>query len=128
MANNLTTKQAGMTQEEIEKYALLLANNAKKLDYGRDIESGRGWWSDRNAIAYNAANKMAKKILSSFPQWISVEDRLPKGNVIVIDAYGEINVAFYGESIEGFWLSCDGTSEIIADVTHWMPLPETPTK
>lgn len=85
-------------------------------DYGPDIAA--------------ACNKIADDLLKEHevaePQWISVDDRLPEGNVLVIDAYGEINVAFYDDSIEEFWLSCDGTAVIIADVTHWMPLPEPP--
>lgn len=66
--------------------------------------------------------------------WINVKDRLPdvkigsflvwpptqfpKNSKCVVAEYYEDSGGFYDEAYENF----------ISDVTHWMPLPEPPTK
>jgi len=59
-------------------------------------------------------------------EWISVEDRLPKNGdpVLYYDGY----FSFLGHIDNGYrWHSFyDGDRH--CHVTHWMPLPEPPTK
>lgn len=68
---------------------------------------------------------------NSYPTWISVDERLPDENdvVIVCAEYGvERSTAEYFYD-EGRWHPIDGyySSEII-NVTHWMPLPPAPSQ
>lgn len=68
-----------------------------------------------------AAEKDAKK-----PEWISVKDRLPEENVVVLicvdnGQYKEVKVS----GLTGFgWVLFDKNKN--KEVTHWMPLPEPP--
>lgn len=62
-------------------------------------------------------------------EWISVEDRLPKGYTYVLVHIKEkdgspVTVGWY--SSEWGWAGYDsyGTNDL--EVTHWMPLPEVP--
>jgi len=72
-------------------------------------------------------------------EWISVEDRLPEEHDIV-DVYcsdgrnTEIEFydgGFYGPeqdfSVDDCGYGCLSNTDLINDVTHWMPLPEPPT-
>lgn len=65
-------------------------------------------------------------------EWISVEDRLPEEEkiVIVFDLYQGITTGYVENNV---FISpdiiCDGNNIIEIDlqqVTHWMPLPEAP--
>lgn len=53
--------------------------------------------------------------------WISVEDRLPEPNVVVIVAFGdgEVAPAQWLRSVWSYW-------RMDADITHWMPMPPAP--
>ena len=55
--------------------------------------------------------------------WISVEDRIPTGKVIVIDSNGLISTGIFCGDINKTWY-VDGVC--ITNVTHWMPIPELP--
>ena len=56
-------------------------------------------------------------------EWISVDDRLPEKDEIVIICTDE-NFIYAGELIGDTWfLDNDSWTET---VTHWMPLPEPP--
>lgn len=57
-------------------------------------------------------------------EWISVDERLPEKltHVIVHDEDGTVGEAFYLSGDRFEWV----TSEELAFVTHWMPLPEAP--
>ena len=57
--------------------------------------------------------------------WISVDERLPESEkiVIVCDEYGNVGVAYFYKQERKFrWVD----NEEIAFATHWMPLPERP--
>lgn len=56
-------------------------------------------------------------------EWISVKDRLPDmfEDVLVY----EIVLGFYVARLGQFYFETD--IGILQEVTHWMPLPETPT-
>lgn len=67
-----------------------------------------------------AAEKDAKK-----PEWISVKDRLPEKNniVLVCTDNGQYKVVLTSHlSSYGEWISYDKNRK----VTHWMPFPELP--
>ena len=62
------------------------------------------------------------------PNWISVEDELPKigKDVLVLREDGEMQVAHqYNEEITRWW-SVDGFP-LKNNITHWMPLPQAPS-
>lgn len=61
------------------------------------------------------------------PQWISVEDELPKlnsGMVIVASYKGEIDFMIYSNS---GWHNSKRWCCVKGVITHWMPLPQAPT-
>lgn len=60
-------------------------------------------------------------------KWISVNDRLPKRNQRVIAYFPLLSTSPMDSLYDGqkFWV--DGLDRTKA-VTHWMPLPEPPTK
>ena len=53
-------------------------------------------------------------------EWISVNDRLPEPTycVLVVGAYSEMAIDALGT--DGEWMG------MVEDVTHWMPLPQSP--
>lgn len=59
---------------------------------------------------------------SQEPKWISVEDDLPNKEVIATDGY-EIMIGYINKK-----LFCENDSEIMYNVTHWMPKPQLPIK
>jgi hypothetical protein len=60
--------------------------------------------------------------------WIAVEDRLPVNfeSVLLVN-HDEGDYVLQGYCHDGDWYSDYGVSELIG-VSHWMPLPELPTK
>lgn len=66
------------------------------------------------------------------PQWISVEERLPKHNVeenglisypcVLVCLYDGCRAESYYDDIRGEWGDYDG------EVEYWMPMPEAPRK
>lgn len=68
-------------------------------------------------------------------KWISVKDRLPSENEIVLlyapgtrSTKGQFHIGRWGPS-EGMWMSQDGHAESTRNwFTHWMPLPEPPER
>lgn len=67
--------------------------------------------------------KQVKKTIEQLPQWISVEERLPKEFATVLMMRDDIKQACVGWLIGGCWSVPNGVR-----VTHWMPLPEPPTE
>lgn len=76
-----------------------------------------------------------------WPQPISVEDRLPDGSTreTFILMYGTCRPNFDGSTVTRWWLGMyssssarwvafDNGSPQINDVTHWLPLPPTPSE
>lgn len=57
-------------------------------------------------------------------EWISVEDRLPKGNkrVLGYNDFGKIVFTKWLGGV-GCWI---GENNGVIHITHWMPLPEPP--
>lgn len=76
--------------------------------------------SSTQSIGVQAAKDQLADGGKVMPEWISVEERLPKEGE-------QIFVVYSGEHCKDVHLSCyeNGWSSLI-DVTHWMPLPEAP--
>ena len=58
-------------------------------------------------------------------EWISVKDRLPEEQDFYIVSGDDVIMAYWNE--EYFGLTINGVDIKVVGVTHWMPLPETPT-
>lgn len=79
------------------------------------------------------ANQKPKPRRATPPQlrrayWIDVLDHMPDDEMSVLvgtnrSADSEVNLGWHAD---GVWRDC-ASAEIIADVTHWMDLPEPPT-
>lgn len=62
---------------------------------------------------------------SPAPQWISVEERKPKDQEIVLLGYaGNLTDCGYYDEEEAEW--CNYESIKVESPTHWMPKPEPP--
>lgn len=60
-------------------------------------------------------------------RWIPVTERLPDGECIALGYQNEMLIGYIGDSEysdTGYAAESDG--EHLSDVTHWMPLPDTP--
>ncbi len=105
-----------MTQEDKRAY-----------NYARDRLANDDYpvYSDEYELelAYKAGIEDAK----NHPNWISVEDELPKINwtmsdtVVVTDGDGGLRLAWYHQD-EGWHFA----TELPFEPTHWMPLPKMP--
>lgn len=92
------------------------------------------YWFSKWYNAKSEACKMGAEALREldakekpFSKWISVNDRLPEPNVIVLCCTdkGSIDTALLGRYSKRF-LTCDGMEEKVGKVIAWMPLPEPP--
>lgn len=71
------------------------------------------------------AQKLARRLLTQFPAWIPVTERLPQDGAEVL-AWSRKGFAYVDWFIDGKWQVnglVDGKHEV---VTHWMPLPDPP--
>lgn len=67
-----------------------------------------------------------KKVKS---QWINIKDKLPNRGeiVLILDSYGTQYVGALRYGLNEFeYSSCCGCYVRLADITHWMPLPDPP--
>ena len=78
------------------------------------------WNEDADSIAETLYNAGYRK-----QEWISVEDRLPEEDTIVLVWCGEVSVYNYLQNDLWYTGYCDITTSE-SGVTHWMPLPEAP--
>ena len=95
------------------------------------IESARYWGS-------STSEEIADHLISNgvtVQEWISVDERLPENDVIVIGytpCDGFMFVGYYHEEKKYDWkvwhiiTAMRSTKVITKKVTHWMPLPESP--
>lgn len=58
-------------------------------------------------------------------EWISVKDRLPKENCIVVFSHS-IRGYFAGVFRHGKFTETLDDCEFFDEITHWMPLPKPP--
>lgn len=78
-----------------------------------------------NPQAADMLEKLAAERDAKKPEWISVKDRLPEKNSIVLVCMdnGQYKVVLTSHlSSNGEWISYDKNRK----VTHWMPFPEPP--
>lgn len=86
------------------------------------------YWAGIRQTAIEAWNRralMAREAVE-VPQWVSVQERLPKAyhSVLVVNEYGvPILACWSGER----WFN-DDVTDPLHYVTHWMPIPASPTK
>ena len=83
------------------------------------IESARYWGS-------NTSEEIADHLIAhgvTVQEWISVDDRLPEADEVVIICTDK-NFVYAGELIGDTWF-LDNDSWT-ATVTHWMPTPQPP--
>lgn len=97
----------------------------RAYNYARDRLANEDYpvYSDEYELklAYKAGFEDAK----NHPNWISVEDELPKAgqHVATINKVGVPDVRYYSHDK---WYSNFGNE--YDDITHWMPLPQAPKK
>lgn len=109
-----------------------------KMRFFGGQRAGRELWAakpkeiqDADIASFNRDLDVLQNVL---PKWISVEDRLPKGNgpycqnVIVLTIKKEVMPGFCNH---GLWYVMRPEDDYCNDaddgeVTHWMPLPEPP--
>lgn len=65
-------------------------------------------------------------VAASYPQWISVEDRLPEDGQRVITFRNGIYEFQSFEKRRNGWMNDENWFWSMATVTHWMPLPQPP--
>ena len=106
-----------MTREEAITW---LENRAKQIPLPGALEVYR--------MAIAALRELdAQEKQESFGEWISVKDRLPEPNVIVLCCTnkGYVDTDSFGRYSKVF-LKCDDMEGKVGQVIAWMPLPEPP--
>lgn len=74
-----------------------------------------------------AADALASPSYVEGDGWIQVKDRVPENTqtMLVYDCYDGRCLGYYVQDISGWVKSVDG--DRLYEVTHWMPLPASPT-
>jgi len=102
-----------MTKDELE-HTLLFFNDIKRIQKLSGLREHDEYVS-----------KQAQRIIDALsPQWIDVNDRLPKETVIAAGVHGKIMVGWVSRQSDGEFV-CATEHEYLPEVTHWMPLPTT---
>ena len=122
-----------MTREEAAKILdpETTLDTYAKISYYGGFE-GENVWQD----AVNEACRMgaeapraldAQEKPESFGEWISVKERLPEPNVIVLCCTnkGYVDTDSFGRYSKVF-LKCDDMEGKVGQVIAWMPMPEPP--
>ena len=100
---------------DIEKIKELALANGFKL---KEQASGN---MDLNAYVYDFANAIEQAAKAqAVPQWISVKDKLPLANILVLGMSQTRSNIFNVYNV----MALDEFEE--AEVTHWMLLPDAP--
>jgi len=101
-------------------------------ELAKDLERSRNYETFWKKEAEEALRRFQVAVANK-PRWISVEERVPDGEVLAVNAlrgsygYREYLIGYIGkheESDSGY--SCESEGEILLNVTHWMQLPEPP--
>ena len=122
-----------MTREEAAKILdpETTLDTYAKISYYGGFE-GENVWQDAvneacrmGAAALRALDAQEKQ--ESFGEWISVKDRLPEPNVIVLCCTnkGYVDTDSFGRYSKVF-LKCDDMEGKVGQVIAWMPMPEPP--
>lgn len=100
---------------DIQKIKELALANGFKL---KEQASGN---VDLNAYVYCFANAIEQAAKAqAVPKWISVEEALPPGNILVLAMAQTFSNVFNVYNV----MALDEFQE--SDITHWMPLPDVP--
>ena len=86
------------------------------------VEGGEDW------LACPNCGWPYKYLGSEKPKWISVEDRLPEDELPVLVANNESGaIRLFWRADVVWWAGGDQLPKYISkDITHWMPLPDSP--
>jgi len=65
--------------------------------------------------------------------WISVKDETPQREVLAINLSGDYLIGYVAEGKKMFretktGFICENETELLENVSHWMPLPNPPIK
>ena len=100
---------------DIQKIKELALANGFKL---KEQASGN---MDLNAYVYDFANAIEQEAKAqAVPKWISVDDRIPEDNILVLAMSQTVSNIFNVYNV----MALDEFEE--SDITHWMPLPDSP--
>lgn len=93
-------------------------------------EDVKKWLEKPDKFAFNSMKKLAvldyiQQLEAQVPKWISVEDHTPmnEDEVLILINGKNINIGWFNERC-GVWHVSSNC--ILVEVTHWMPLPESP--
>lgn len=104
-----------ITQEEIEEAAIHHVES--RISYG-DKDTLRGW-------AFEAGAEWA--ISQMQPEWVAITDQLPNcgESILCYSPKGGVNIHYFSL----MYADCDLSEwQDRTTITHWMPLPQPPTK
>lgn len=113
-------------------YEKLVSNLRERAAWINFPHHGEDYPSSDSMLMMDAADAIEEL---SKPRWIPVTeaDNLPCGEVLALNnlkgSYGfhEYLIGYVGENCESdSGYSCESESEILMNVTHWMPLPTPP--
>lgn len=82
----------------------------------------------KKLFAQYGYDELINHLVALFPQWISVDDRLPERGIRVLtynrDRTMDIDLVISASAKHSeYWLSARATRDT---VTHWQPLPQPP--
>lgn len=105
-----------------------LAASPKALRAWDVAKSTKDNWADNEQHALRLTKEVEWHVHP--PRWISVEERLPEGEVIAANfapgtyGYKEYLLGYVHKHDDLYY--AENSFEILNTVTHWMPLPEPP--
>ena len=98
----------------------------------RQDELNEAWckYTGKCSTEIMQALAFALRWCDAHPNWISVEDELPKENepVLAFVRTTEYEFPFVGIYSSGTWYYTEPIIKDESNVTHWMPLPKVPGK
>lgn len=90
--------------------------NTNLFDYNIDSDSSVIWYKAQARQLWDFWQAKAQAV----PKWISVEEALPPGNILVLAMAQTFSNVFNVYNV----MALDEFQE--SDITHWMPLPDAP--
>lgn len=127
--------QSVSVPEGLERSALYIEHKAANydLEHGTtDPSTGSREYPGDGAEYYSGMMELAEDIraLKTTPAkadgWIKCSERLPNERVGCLISNPESDCVLMAMCVAGLWFTYDGELEPVSEVTHWMPLPETP--
>lgn len=101
----------------------------RKPDAGSHHSEVKGWKvGDRELANHVRQMQRHEGKQNRMSEWISVKDRLPSGNQVVLAVTEDSNIFTCWHSSDGHWLMTGLRPADPGAITHWQPLPEIPPK